>query len=124
MWFALTESPYPDVRAFVLAHARAWQAQAAPSTLAHVWTSALLAVHGGGVAKRRVPRAIAERIVGHPEEASALLPVLGLALRSVRPAERASALAALTAAVRRDPGLRALAGDHLPEVVFSDRVTA
>src|SRR5262249_55334708 len=102
----------------------AWREKAAPATLSHVWSSALLAVHRGGVAKRRVPREIADRIVGHPDEATKLLPILGVALRSVRPTERASALASLARAVARNDELRGLVHTHLPEPSFTGRVTA
>jgi hypothetical protein len=124
LWFALTESPYDDVRTFVLANAAAWREQATPSTLRHVWTTALLAVHTGSAAKAKVPRQIAERIAGHPDEARALLPVLGFALRSVRPAERALGLAALVRAVRGDEQLRALSRELLPELVVTEQVTS
>src|SRR5262249_17778737 len=108
---------------FVVKNAGAWKEKAAPSTLSHVWASALLAVHRGGLAKRRVPGELAERIVSHPEEAPRLLPVLGVALRSVRPAERTIALASLTRAVLRSDALRGLVRQHLPEISFSGRVT-
>jgi hypothetical protein len=124
LWFALTESPYDDVRAFVLRHAGAWKEKAAPATLTHVWASALLAIHRGGATKRRVPGEIAERIASHPDEAPKLLPILGVALRSVRPTERTVALASLTRAVLRNDALRGLVHEHLPEISFSHRVTA
>jgi hypothetical protein len=120
----LTESPYDDVRAFVVAHAEAWKAKAEPAILVHVWSSALLAVHGGGLAKRRVPREIADRIALYPSEADALLPVLGLALRSVRHTERALGLTSLARAVLHDPALLDLARKHLPELVFTGKVSA
>ncbi|HVV84099.1 MAG TPA: hypothetical protein VHE35_13580 [Kofleriaceae bacterium] len=105
LWFALTESPYDDVRAFVLAHVRRWQEAAPPETLARVWSTAVLAVHRGSKVKARVPRQIAERVAAHPDEADRLLPMLRLALGSVRAPERAAALAALARAVRLDPAL-------------------
>jgi hypothetical protein len=123
LWFALTESPYDDVRAFVVKNAAAWKAKAEPATLSHVWSSALLAVHRGGAAKRRVPREIADRIVTYPEEAPKLLPVLGVALRSVRPTERTVALASLARAVTENEALRGLVREHLPEISFTGRVT-
>lgn len=124
LWFALTESPYDDVRTFVLSRAAKWRDEAPPATLRHVWTTALLAVHTGSTVKARVPRQIAERIAGHPDEARALLPVLGYALRSVRPAERALGLAALVRAVRGDAGLRALSAELLPELTVTEQVSS
>ena len=124
LWFALTESPYDDVRRVVVRNATRWQAAAAPATLAHVWSTALLAVHRGSRTKAAVPRAIAERIESHPAEAGALLPLLALALRSVRPPERAAALAALARAVRGDGALRELARALIPELVVGEAVSA
>jgi hypothetical protein len=124
LWFALTESPYDDVRAVVLRHAQRWRDAAEPATLRHVWTSAVLAVHRGSTVKRRVPRAIADRVAAHPDEADALLPVLGLALRSVRAPERAAALAALARAIHRDPALRERARTHLPELTITGEVSS
>ncbi len=124
LWYALTESPYDDVRAVVVRNAERWKAEAAPATLAHVWSSALLAVHRGSRTKAGVPRAIAERIAAHPGDARALLPLLALALRSVRPPERATALAALARAIHTKPELRELAHELIPELSVGAEVTA
>lgn len=124
LWFALAESPYEDVRAVVVASATRWRAEAPRATLRHVWTTAMLDVHRGSTTKRRVPRQIAERIASHPDEAPELLPILRLALRSVRPAERATALAALVRAVHADAALRALARELIPELEVSEQVTS
>jgi hypothetical protein len=123
LWFALTESPYPDVRDVVVANAKKWRAEAPPKTLRHVWSSAMLNVHRGSTTKRQVPRQIAERIATHPAEAEELLPILRVALRSVRPTERAAALGALARALRDSAELRALATRLVPELVVSDQVS-
>ncbi|MGE3542826.1 MAG: hypothetical protein AB7L28_02810, partial [Kofleriaceae bacterium] len=102
LWFALTESPYPDVRDVVVENAKKWRDDAPPRSLRRVWSSAMLNVHRGSATKRRVPRQIAERIVSHRDEAEELLPILRIALRSVRPAERAAALGALARAMREN----------------------
>jgi hypothetical protein len=124
LWFALTESPYADVRAFVLANTRRWHAQAPPETLRRTWTTAILSIYGGSAAKARVPRQIADRIAAHPDEARELLPVLGYALRSVRPAERALALGSLARAARGNAGLAELAHQALPELTISGQVSS
>jgi hypothetical protein len=124
LWFALTESPYDDVRKVVVANATKWRAEAPKQTLRHVWTTAILAVNGGSATKRRVPRAIAERIASHPDEAAELLPILRLALRSVRPAERAAALTALARAAQASPTLRELAHELIPELTLTEQVTS
>jgi hypothetical protein len=124
LWLALAESPYPDVRAVVVAHAARWRDQAPVATLRHVWATAILALYGGAAVKARVPRQIAERIAAHPDEAAELLPVLGYALRSVRPAERALALGALARAARANPALAHQAHQALPELTLSAQVSA
>lgn len=122
LWFAFAESPYDDVRAAVLERITRWRREAPPQALRHLWATALLAVHRGSAAKAKVPRQIAERLVSHPEEAEQLLPVLGLALRSVRPAERALAMGALARAVRGSAALAARALAILPELSISEQV--
>lgn len=122
LWFSFAESPYDDVRAAVLERITRWRAEAPPQALRHLWATALLAVHRGSAAKAKVPRQLAERLVSHPEEAEQLLPVLALALRSVRPAERALAMGALARAVRADARLAARAVALLPELTISDQV--
>lgn len=122
LWFALTESPYDDVRGFVLTHVKRWQQAAAPETLQRVWSTAVLAVHRGSKVKARVPRQIAERVAAHPDEAERLLPMLGLALGSVRAPERAAALAALARAVRLDPTLAERARALLPGLTVGTEV--
>jgi hypothetical protein len=124
LWFALTESPYEDVRKVVVANAAKWRAEAPKATLRHVWSSAMLDVHRGSTTKRRVPRQIAERIASHPDEAADLLPILRLALRSVRPAERAGAIAALARALHADAELRALAHEIIPELTVTEQVSS
>ena len=123
LWFALTESPYPDVRDVVIDNAKKWREEAPPKTLRHVWSSAMLAVHRGSSAKRRVPRQIAERIATHPTEAEELLPILRVALRSVRPPERATALAALARALRDNVELRGLAARLIPELTTTELIS-
>jgi hypothetical protein len=128
LWLALTESPYTDVRAFVVAHAKEWRDRAERASLVHVWTSTLVAIYGGGGrggdVKRDVLRAIADRVAAHPDEADALLPLLGLALRSVRAPERAFGLAAIARAAVAQPALRDSAARHLPELTLGTAVTA
>jgi hypothetical protein len=122
LWFALLESPFDDVRALVVKHAESWQAEAGIGEIEHLALTVLLAVHRGAGAKQSMLRRIADRAVAKPEEAERLLPVLSLALRSVRPPERVGALAALArAAVGHEP-LRAAVSRHIPELSISGEV--
>lgn len=116
LWAALAESPYDDVRAVLVKHLEERARAFGPQTLRHLWASSLLAVHRGGAAKRRVVAQLAQRITAAPGEAAALLPLLAIALRSVRAPERRSALAALSQAAFREPKLRGAIAQAMPEL--------
>ena len=116
LWAALSESPYDDVRAFLVKHLKERESTFAPETLRHVWVTILLGVHRGGKSKRAALRQIAERVARRPADAASLLPLLGLALRSVRPPERRAALAAVARAAFQEPALRAAIARDLPEI--------
>lgn len=118
LWAALSESPYDDVRAFLVRHLKERESTFAPETLRHVWVTILLGVHRGGKSRRAALRQIAERVARRPADASSLLPLLGLALRSVRPAERRTALAAVGRAAFLTPALRAAIARELPELTL------
>ncbi|KYG08843.1 hypothetical protein BE21_21240 [Sorangium cellulosum] len=124
LWAALAETPHADARAFLIRHLTARKAALSPEALRHVWAAALLAVHGGARDKRAVLRQIADRVVGRPGEADALLPLLGVALRSVRPPERRAALGALARAAFRAPALRDAIARRLPELRLFEREDA
>jgi hypothetical protein len=78
----------------------------------------LLSINRGSRAKPRALTQLAERCVSHPDDASRLLPLLRVALRSVRAPERRAAIAVLTRAVLARPELRALVQRELPELVL------
>jgi hypothetical protein len=124
LWAALAESPYDDARAVLVKHLAERQKDFGPETLRHVWATALLAVHRGGRAKRGALQQIAERIARRPAEAEALLPLLGVALRSVRAPERRTALAALARAALREPRLQAAIARTMPELKISSEAVA
>jgi hypothetical protein len=122
LWFALLESPYDDVRALVVKHATDWQAQAGISEIEYLASTVLLAVHRGAGAKQSMLRRLADRAADRPDDAERLLPLLAIALRSVRPPERVSALAALARAAVTQETLRTAVQRHLPELSISGEV--
>jgi hypothetical protein len=125
LWAALPESPYDDVRAKLVAHLEERLAALPPGSLRHLWVTSLLAVHRGGKAKPQVAHQIARRVVDQPHEAAELLPLLGIALRSLRQPEKRAALAALVRAAERRPALRAQIAERLPELaILDDAATA
>ena len=124
LWFALVESPYDDVRALVLTNAEKWLAQSGPGEIEHLASTVILAVHRGAATKQIMLRELAARIAAQPAEADRLVPVLAFALRSVRPAERAGALAALAQSAVKSDEVRAAVARLLPGLQIATAVSA
>jgi hypothetical protein len=124
LWAALSESPYEDARAVLVRHLGEREKAFGPETLRHLWATTLLAVHRGGRAKRAALNQIAERVARRPAEAEALLPLLAIALRSVRVPERRTALAAVARAALREPALQGAIARALPELKLSAEAAA
>jgi hypothetical protein len=116
LWAAMAESPWADVREALVPQLQQREALYGPDTLRALWATSLLAIHRGGRAKAAVCGQLAQRIVAKPPEAEGLLPLLGIALRSVRAPERRAALAAVTRATLQAPALRASVEKLLPEL--------
>src|SRR5262249_8750191 len=116
LWAALAESPHDDARGFLLEHLEARQRDLERDAIRRVWAQTLLAVHRGAQAKPRVAAQLARRIIDRADEAPALLPLLGHLLRSVRPPERRTALAALAQAAFVRPELAGAIAAALPEL--------
>ncbi len=113
---ALVESPYPDARAFLVKHLDQRLPGLPEAGVRRIWASTLLAISRGSRGKRNVLRQLADRLVAHPDRAPELLPLMAVALRSVREPERRCALAAIAQAAFAEPSLRAPIACHLPEL--------
>jgi hypothetical protein len=124
--WALAESPWPEVRAFGVATAKAWldrePSASAGEARQHLFGSTVLAVHRGSKEKRRAVRTIADRAASNDTNATELLHLVSLVARSVRAAERSAAIAALARAIAKEPSLAARVAELLPEVRFSGEV--
>jgi hypothetical protein len=121
LWSRLLESPYDDVRMHFVSALQ--QRLAAPgldaSRLSALWVSVLLGIHRGGRHKLIALRQISDAVRGNPQSAETLLPVLALAIRSVRVPEARAGLAAVVAAVDARPELADVIARHLPELQLS-----
>jgi hypothetical protein len=120
LWAALAETPYDNVRNYLIKRLGETAPLYSADTLRSIWASSLLAIHRGGRSKRQVIKQLSERVISAPQEAADLVPLLGVALRSVRSIERRSALASLTVAALRAPVLRGLLAEKLPELRISE----
>ena len=86
--------------------------------LARIWASVLLAVHRGSRPKATAIRQLGRAIIEDPGRADRLLPVLAVALRSVRASERRVGLSAVVGALKACPGLSRSIREHIPELVL------
>lgn len=118
LWARLFESPDDDVRIALVNRLRARDAipGASADALASLWRGVLLNIHRGGRAKLVALRQISDHIVKSPEDAARLLPVLAVAMRSVRGPEARHGLAAIVSAVDRVPSLSGAVAQHFPEL--------
>jgi hypothetical protein len=73
-------------------------------------------VHRGGRQKLKAIHQMTKALEKHPDHAEALLPVLSLALRSIRGPEMREALAAVAQLSTTNEGLKTAIQNHLPEV--------
>jgi hypothetical protein len=126
LWRRLLESPYDDVRLLLVADleervsgrdpARAAQGRLDEELLRFLWASVLLNVHRGGRVKPLVVGQLVRRLEQRPAEAPALLPILSVALRSLRGPEWRAGLAGVVGLAERKPDLIPLVGELFPEL--------
>lgn len=116
-WSRLFESPYDDVRAQLVSRLKSRTIPGADgAALTSLWASVLLNIHRGGRAKLSALKQISEHVVRVPADAERLLPVLVIAIRSVRPPEARHGLAALVIALEAHPELAGRVRSALPEL--------
>ncbi len=126
LWSRLAETPFDDLRLRIVDHLalRADAATPGPGLgadqLAPVWCAVLLGVHRGGRQKLKAVRELADAIAREPGKAPSLLPVLAVAVRSVRGPEMRAGLAAVLGLVARRPELGAAVRERLPELEFGE----
>jgi len=123
LWAALSESPHADGRAFLLKHLDKRRTSLEASHLSdrcltQLWATTLLDIHRGSRAKRRAVTQLGDRIAAHPQESKVLMPLMGVALRSVRDAERRSAIASLVRAATLSPEVLEAAETYAHELVI------
>ncbi|MBX9628733.1 MAG: hypothetical protein K2X82_33375 [Gemmataceae bacterium] len=122
VWQRLLESPYDDVRLRLVAllDERAKDPAGldafSPTAVRFLWASVLLNIHRGGRAKPFAVRQVIDRLGRKPEEAEDLLPIVGVALRSVRGPEFRAGLAGVAGFVAKHPQHRGLVEQKFPEL--------
>jgi hypothetical protein len=121
LWSRLVETPFENLRLAIVDHLA--RKASIPGTssrdLAPIWSAVLVGVHRGG---RRKPKAIAqivEAIESRPELAEELMPVLAVAIRSIRRPEARAGLAAVARLSDSHPELIGAIGKDMPELSLS-----
>ena len=120
LWSRLAETPFDDQRLKLIDHLalRVKMPSLSADQLAPVWCAVLLGVHRGGRQKLKAVREIADAIVRAPGSVAQLLPVLVVAVRSVRGPEMRAGLAAVMTLVAARPELAPAVRARLPELQF------
>ena len=118
LWSRLVETPYDDVRLRVVdfLQERTTVPGADADKLEFVWRSVLLGVHRGGRQKAKAVQQIARAIVEDSTRSEQLLPVLAVAVRSVRGPEARAGLAAVVSVIEAAPQLTEAVRRVLPEM--------
>jgi hypothetical protein len=119
LWSRLAETPFEDLRLKMVDELERRQRQPDPDRLAQVWSAVLLGVHRGGRQKARAVRQLADAIAAEPARVPALLPVLAVAIRSVRGPEMRVGLAAVMTLLAQRPELADAVREKLPELKFT-----
>jgi hypothetical protein len=129
VWQKLLESPYDDVRLQIIAELE--RQTTTPRTLAErgqldvelvrfLWATVLLNIHRGGRSKPLVVRQMVERLTRHPAEAALLLPILAVALRSLRGPEWRAGLTGVVQLTERNRDLLPLVHSTFPELRMAE----
>lgn len=134
LWARLIESPFDDVRIELVnllerrvlpttrrgtpkqSSATTDDVKDLDSVMAPVWVSVILGIHRGGRSKPKAMRQLSRQIIAHPDQAEQLLPVLAVALRSIRSPEQLEALATLVELAQHSPQLQTQIQNHFPEL--------
>jgi hypothetical protein len=122
LWSRLAETPHDDLRLRVVDYLQRQTKLpgADANQLENIWRSVLLGVHRGGRQKAKSVRQISQAIVENPERVDTLLPVLAVAVRSVRGPESRAGLAAVVSMAQARPELAEAVRRHLPEMKFAE----
>ena len=116
VWHKLIESPYDDVRGPLVAELDRRAAGADPDAVRLLWATVLAGVARGSKHKPGVVARVVNRVVAHPAEADQLLPLLAVAVRSVRGPEFRAGLAGVVTLAETRPELLPAIRGRFPEL--------
>jgi len=124
LWQRLLESPYDDIRLQLVGHLEHGtknviavdRSQFNPELIRFLWASVLLNIHRGNRHKPVVVSQIVNRLAQRPQEAGELLPIISVALRSIRGPEFRSGLAGVVRLLEASPELSGVVKSSFPEL--------
>jgi hypothetical protein len=116
LWGRLIESPYDDVRGPLVAELAKRAAGADPDRVRLLWATVLLNVARGGRYKPGVVAQVVARLNAHPNEADQLLPLLVVAVRSLRGPEFRAGLAGVVRLAETNAALVPAIRRRFPEL--------
>ncbi len=118
IWQRLTESPYDDLRGPLVEQLQTRVASADRDSIQRLWANVLLNVARGGRYKPGIVAQVSSRLADHPAEADRLLPLLAVAVRSLRGPEFRAGLVGIVSLVERQPELLPIVRQKFPELEF------
>ncbi len=118
IWHKLIESPYEDIRLKLADNLESRIDGASPDRVHWLWATVLTNIVRGGRQKPGVVRQIVDRLAKHGQETDRLLPLLAIAVRSLRGPEFRSGLAGLVTLAESRPELRPAIASRFPELVL------
>lgn len=118
LWARLIETPFDDVKLQLVENLerRAAVPGGSADDLSQLWAAVILGVHRGGRSKLKAIRQVSDAIANDPRRADGLLPVMAVAMRSIRAPERRQALSAIATMAAREPQLSEAIASHLPDL--------
>lgn len=116
VWQRLVESPYDDVRGPLVAELARRAGGADPDMVRLLWATVLLNVARGGRYKPGVVAQVVARLAGHPGESDRLLPLLAVAVRSLRGPEFRAGLAGVVRLAESNAELVPAIRQRFPEL--------
>jgi hypothetical protein len=119
VWHKLLESPYDDIKGPLIAELTERSGGADFDTVRLLWASVLLNIHRGGRYKPGVVGQVVARLTDHPDEANRLLPLLAIAVRSLRGPEFRAGLTGVVYLFEQQADLRPALAKQFPELVMS-----
>lgn len=125
LWAFLIETPYDDVRLRLVEslEKRVKRHDANATKLSSVWASVILNVHRGNRTKMKAIRQVTRAIQEDHSQFDRLMPVVVVAIRSIRGPERRNALAAVVTMARESSELRQRVSESLPELEWVEGAT-